>query len=145
MAKGLMEAMTRIQALAIQTHSAVKAAPPVATEGGGELPFILSYPATGRARRITSYFQENSIIFTELHVGRSLLPEAIKLAVEIHEAFLPKLYNDPTLNGAVDTIIFDEDEGVPWTFGELTWGGEVNVHIGFRYEIPIKIHGAITT
>jgi hypothetical protein len=73
------------------------------------------------------------VIFTEFHVSRQLLPLAIKTAQSFRDPFLKSIMADPTLGGAVSTVI----SPVLRAFGRLEWGGVET--IGYRFQTQVKI------
>lgn len=83
--------------------------------------------------------KELHTIYTEAHFGRGLGPEAIERSLVMFPLIIDVLCKNPTLSGTVDTIRYPIRHG----FGYLSWAEEENVHVGFRFEIDVKLQTAI--
>lgn len=117
------------------TLSGIQNAPDLAPESPGYFPFVATYEARGNLRLGTAgWGHDFSTIFSELHVSRAILPEAIKQAGSYKKLFLQKFIDDPTLGGTVSTV-----KDIRYTFGKLTWGDPGVNTLGYRFEIDIKV------
>ena len=143
MAKTLTDAIAAIQPIALTVSdgtTTVTAAPNDPKEAIAEFPFVVSYPAKGTLELETyGPGKDKHIIYTELHLSRNVLNEAVAKAKLYLEDFAAKIKADTTLSGASDTIVWP----IPYTFGSLDWAGEN--HLGFRFEITVKIRKPVST
>lgn len=137
--KTLAAAITAIQnvwlALAVDGQPAVKAAPAAPTEAMNQFPFAVTYPARARVTPMAGWTKSVATLYSEFHMGRSILPRNVEVAIAYYEPFLDALRADLTLAGTVDTIVGD----VRAEFGYLEWADEK--HVGWRFEIDIKQQG----
>lgn len=134
---GLAAAIAEIQRIA-RGLAGIKEAPDEPPESMAQFPFVVTYPASGQVFPETAGARQDvATVFTEIHLSRQLLPRAVADALGYHESFPSALIANPTLNGQVSTIVFP----VRWSFGFLAWGGEKEAHIGFRFEIDLKLRG----
>lgn len=114
--------------------SGIKDAPPFALEGEGVFPFTMTYERSGEMQlQSAGWSTVFPSVWSEIHVGRALLPKAIELASSYRDPFLEKLRDDPTLGGTCQTIV-----RVTWEFGNLQWATEQN--LGYRFQIFYKDH-----
>jgi len=131
-------ATTQLQAYALSVNG-INSAPDDPQESMNFLPFAVSYPATGTIERQDGSFSKNiSVIFTEIHVSRTLLPKAVELTKTFLDAYGQLLIDNPTIGDTVSTIVYP----VRWTFGNLPWGDDTN--LGIRFEIDVKLLGTVT-
>jgi hypothetical protein len=135
----LRDAITRIQ-----THAATAGAyeaPVDPPEGNAGFPFSVCYPGSGTIRTETQGARrELSSLVLDYHLNRQNLPTEVQTAEAFLEAFPDLLIDDPTLNGSVETIRFDE--GIAYQFGQMEYAGVET--IGFRFSIPVKLRRATT-
>jgi hypothetical protein len=126
-------AITKLQSYA--TSAGAKEAPSQPPEQPGVFPFSICYEREADTVQDSSAFGDDLVtIWLEYHVSRTLLKEAILAAATFRSAFLIKLRDNPTLEGTVSTI----NGPVHRTFGTMKWGGLDT--IGYRFEIPVKVH-----
>lgn len=136
----LSGAITRLQYHA-GLLSGVKEVPTSPPESANEFPFVVTYPARGKFFNPSGWSKGLHTIFVEIHCARVILPAAVTQALAYVEAYPNLIMNDPTLNSTVDTIILsEEDDGIPYTFGRLEWGGVQT--IGVRFEVTVKIQSS---
>lgn len=136
MTKGIDEATTQLQTYA--KSAGCKSAPAEPTEQMGIFPFAVSYPARGTFQADdASSGRDLHTIFTEVHVNRNLIVQAVDYAKTILEAFAQLIKQNPTLNGTVDTVVYP----FIYTFGRLEWGSIQT--IGFRFEITVKVRNTL--
>ena len=124
----------------------VNSAPDYPPESPGAYPFAVTYERRGRlAGRSFGFGDEIALLFSELHVARTMLPRDIQAVMPFRDQFIALLIADPTLGGTVSTIT---PEGVSWTFGRLGWGQESTSQepntIGYRFEIEVKVPQRLT-
>lgn len=135
----LQSAIADIQAKAL-TLTGIKEAPAYAPEAINQFPFVVSYAARGTWTGQSGGWKKGiHTVITEIHIARGILPKAIETAMPYCESFPNKLWGDPKLSTTVDTI-----NEIRYTFGFLSWGGEKDVHIGWKFEIDMKIQSALT-
>lgn len=113
----------------------INSAPKGVTEGNITFPFAVTYEASGLLSLASAGWGilTPSTVYSELHVSQTLLDEAIKLAYGFRTPFLKKFISDPTLDGAVETVV-----EIRYTFGRLEWSKLST--IGYRFEIVLKEH-----
>lgn len=124
----------------------IETAPNEVQEDYIQFPFGVSFvsnpgttaPVAGSAE-VGGQKKELHTIFTEIHLNRGLFGEAIERALDMHPKIVDVLCKNPTLGATVDTIIYP----IRHSFGRLDWGAQENVHIGWRYEIDVKLHTTI--
>ena len=134
----MQDAITALQAV-WSGISGIKQAPAQAPEAMGDFPFAVTYPRQGHFTLQSSAFQlEYPSLFSELHLPRVSLPDAIAAALGYHESFKDALLADITLGGVVHTIAPGAAQ-IDWIFGYLAWGGDKEAHLGFRYTIDVKL------
>lgn len=114
--------------------SGVKQAPDYPPESMSQFPFGLAYLRDGNATFEAGWIKDVYTIVCELHFARQVLPADIAKAMPYNRLMLTALHGDPTLNGTVDTII----SPVEWRFGLLTYGADVDRHLGWRWAITVK-------
>jgi hypothetical protein len=134
----LQLAIQDIQAKAL-TLSGMKEAPNYAPEAINQFPFTVTYPARGVWERHSDWKKGLHTVVTEIHIARQVLPKAIETAMTYENTFPNKIWSDPKLSNTIDTV-----NEIRYTFGFLAWGGERDAHIGWRFEIDMKIQSAIT-
>ena len=111
----------------------IKAAPNHAPEALTAFPFAVTYERSG-VLQLRSYGWAQilpNILYSELHIGRTLLPQAIELAQSMRDVFLKKFISDPQLGNLVDTA-----QNINFEFGRLEWAGVQT--LGYRFIIPTK-------
>lgn len=99
-------AVARLQALALQV-SGIKAAPSYPVEDATVLPLAIAHISSGEGSAQDATFAK--LIYTvsvDFHVSRVSLKNAYTQLDAIIPAYHKLLAGDPTLAGAVDTIIF---------------------------------------
>lgn len=118
--------------LAVAGQPGVKAAPDQPAEAMSQFPFVVTYPASAVVTPMAGWSKSVATLYSEFHMGRSILPQNVEVCIAYYEPFLDALRDDITLAGTVDTIVGD----IRATFGFLEWAGET--HVGWRFEIDIK-------
>lgn len=140
MAKSLANAISRCQVHALAC-SGMKAAPDDPPDNLSVFPFSVAYPERGQIfGESGNLIRGIHVIIVEIHVARTILKEAVKLAKGYVEEFSAKIVADPTLNGAVDNVLFEAEQQVTYEFGRLEWANTPT--IGVRFHIPVKIRNA---
>lgn len=135
----LQDAIADIQAKVL-TLSGIKEAPNYAPEAMNQFPFSVSYATSGTWAIPSGGWKKGlHTIITEIHIARGILPKAIETAMPYCESFPNKIFSDPKLSNTVDTV-----NEIRYTFGFLSWAGEKEVHIGWKFEIDLKMQSAIT-
>ena len=136
----LQDAIANIQSKALAL-SGIKEAPDYAVESINQLPFVITYPASGNVIIPSAGWKKGlHTVITEFHFNRAILNKSIEQAMPYFDLFANSLGNDPTLSGNVDTI-----NRINYTFGFLAWDGETNVHIGWRFElVDLKIEDSLS-
>lgn len=116
----------------------VKKAPANPTEGGTSYPYVLVYPANGRAvGEPYLKFKEVHNIFVDFVINRSNLYHAYSLITPLLIGALAKFAVDPTLGDTVNTIISDENQPIVYTLLYTELGGTPVIVL--RITLPIKI------
>ncbi len=129
----LEAAIANLQSKALAL-SGMKAAPTDPPEASSVYPFAVSYENTGSLELESFGFaNDRAVIFTEFHVSRQMLPLAIKTALSLRDPFLKAIMADPTLGGAVSTVV----SPVLRAFGRLEWADTPT--IGYRFMTTVKI------
>ena len=146
MSKTLTDAIIRIQAIALGLGSGnIKAAPNTPVEGMASFPFCVTYPASGTIGREDATGTRNiHTVFSEVHINPVNLAPSVELMQSVLEEYGLALQQAPTLTATddsitVDTIVYP----IRYQFGNLQWAGED--HLGFRFEIDLKIRGSLST
>lgn len=81
-------------------------------------------------------------LYLELHLARVQLEIDAKASVGYYEDLMQALWANPQLSGAAQTIDA-RGRGIQAIFGGLSWGSKDNAHIGWRFIMDVKYHGAI--
>lgn len=134
----LVDAVERIQYHAGRVPG-VKTAPVYPPETMSQFPFVVTYPARGVWNLRFDTMEGIHTVFTEFHVARGGLVNALRQAYPLHEPFINNLNGDYTLNGTVDTLFAGDP--IIYSFGRLEWAGSNNqaeIHIGWRFEFRFK-------
>lgn len=131
---------------ALQAHAralpGVLDAPDNVPESAILFPFAVTYPRSGTLIRNTDTLKGLHVVYTEIHVDRSLLPEAIETAQGYITSFANRVLNDPTLGDNVNTLQVSNESPITYEFGRLEWG--TTKTIGVRFIITFKIQGLFT-
>jgi len=135
-------AVRKIQEM-MRDVTGIEDAPDEPLEDYISLPFVASYasaggtsePLSGTTAAAGGKKEEHFTIFTEVHLDRGLGPEAIERALDLHGPIADVLCRNINLEGTVDTIRYP----IRHSFGRLDWGNQENVHIGWRFEIDVKL------
>lgn len=118
----------------------ISSAPDAPPESINQFPFALTYSSRGTLERMSDWTKGLHTIVCEIHFSRQNLPRAIEQAMPYLELFINAIWSDPTLGATVSTI----KDAIRYEFGFLPWGGASDVHIGFRFEIDVKIENGIS-
>jgi hypothetical protein len=106
-------------------------APDEAPEQMVQFPFIVAFPRSGEISRESVQAMGLHTMYIEVHIGRQVLPSAIRMALPFGKSVPDALWADPKLGGNVSTI-----RAIRYTFGRLDWGQEQ--HVGWRFELDFK-------
>ena len=137
MSKSLDNAIKKIQAYA-ESLEDIQAAPAAPIESLSVYPYCVTYPATGTLKpEAVAAERDIHTIYSEIHINPVLIAEAVPLAIRLLKDFGALLKASPTLDGTVDSIIYP----IRYTFGRLEWSNET--HIGFRFEIDLKLRNVL--
>ena len=137
----IQAAVTAIQGV-VENVTGIQAAPDNPPDAMLAFPFSVTYPGTGTW--ITeSAGQKKGLhnLVCEIHVQDiGGLGVAYQASVGYGDTVPNALMSDPTLGGAVDTIVGE----IRYTYGYLRWGSTEDQHLGWRFEITVKDRGAIS-
>lgn len=121
------------------TNAGARYAPDFPPEQTAVYPFAVTFPA--RAEWTTPYagaMKGLVTVRTEIHVQRRDLARDVERANVFAQAFPNEIWDDPTLNGNVDTVLSVNQV----EFGPLSWAGTDT--LGYVFEITFKVEPAIT-
>ena len=127
-------AIQRLQAIALECDDVtIKHAPDYPTEDAAVLPFSIAHLGSGTAQAdnaTTCRFLP--IVFVDFHFSRVSIGNAYKQIDKVAIEYTRRLAGDPTLGGAVDTIVF------PISFQVLAaeWD-RVSTQM-LRFSVPLK-------
>jgi hypothetical protein len=125
-------AVKRLQVLALSCAE-IKHAPDYPTEDAAVLPFAVAHLSSGTAspdNKTTLRFLP--IVNVDFHFSRVNLANAYRQASAVALEYSAKLGGDPTLAGAVDTIVF------PVTFDVAAAEWDRVTTLMLRFSIPLK-------
>lgn len=140
MTQGVEEAIANLQTKSKSAGCAD--APNYAISTMGPSPFSLAFEGSGDTELISAGFAKDfPTLIVQHHVSANMLPKDIEKAAGLRDTFLKALRDDPTLGGAVDTIV-----SIRRKFGEMAFGTGTSAFktIGYQYEIKVKIDLAST-
>ena len=129
-------AIARIQALALSsTDTEIKSAPSYPVEDANVLPLAITYIKSGQAQADDASAARLLLtVGCDVHFSRISLKQAcIQINLFVPE-FLKRLSGDPTLNGAVDTIVYPVTfQVVPVDFNGIpTLSASFDITLKFR-------------
>jgi len=127
-------AIQRLQALALSsTDINIKAAPNYPVEDAGMLPLAIAHigSGTGTIQEATTTLLLFNVL-VDVHFSLNNLSAAYAQIDLFIPEYLKRLAGDPTLSGAVDTIVF------PVTFEVLQLQWNTKTTVGPRFTIPLK-------
>lgn len=114
--------------------SGIKDAPDAVLENYSVYPFVATYERSGEMLlQSAAWSTPYTLVWTELHIARTILPKAVTTALSYRDSFLEKIRDDPTLGNTCQSVT-----KVTWQFGQLLWAGTED--IGFRFELTVKDH-----
>lgn len=132
-------AINALQAHALEI-SGIKAAPQKPVSDAGVLPIAIAYISDGNATPSeASFTREFYTLNVDFHVARISLSQAYTQLNAIIPAYFRKLSGDPTLGGAVDTIVFPASV----TVSPTQWDNVVTQMA--QFSIQVKVLGTPTT
>lgn len=135
----LTTAVARVQAIARQC-TGVRASPAQPTESADVLPVAISWPENGTLTPNDATFTTGlHTIRCEMHASRDMLKDAVQKITGWAEQFPKHLAGDPTLDGAVDSIVFP----VTYSVQSIQWGETPT--LALVWQVPVKILAAPTT
>ena len=135
MTKSIVSAMTQIQTVA-RSLTGIKSAPAQVTDSTSAFPFVITFPRRVESTAQNTFDKSVFTVFTEIHVARGIVGDAIVTGAGLYEDLRDALNADPTLAATVDTIVYP----IVATFGELEWGTPAVKTVGWRLEITFKIN-----
>jgi hypothetical protein len=116
----------------------VNGAPTDPPESINQYPFAVTYVSDVAWERTADWRKGIYKIVTEVHWSRQNLPKAIEQCVGFGDTFADAILSDPRLGDTVDTVV--ELRG---KFGWLQWGDQRDIHIGWSFEVTVKIEYAM--
>lgn len=127
----------------VRDVSGIETSPDQVQEDYMQLPFSVSYVAgrgtsemiSGTTKAAGGKKEEHHTIITEIHLDRMLLGSAVDDALDLHEDVINVLVRNINLDETVDSV----EQPIRHSFGRLDWGAKENAHVGWRYEIPVKL------
>lgn len=135
----LVTAVARVQAIARQC-TGVSTAPAQPPENVEILPVSIAWPESGELTgNDATYSRGQHVIRCEMHMPRDILQTAVSRLTTWAEQFPKLLAGDPTLDGAVTTIVFP----VTYSVQSIQWGNTPT--LALVWAIPVKILAATTT
>jgi hypothetical protein len=130
----LRDAITALQVKAL-TLSGMRGAPTDPPESINQFPFSICYDKSGSLQlESAGWALDMATIVCEIHCSRQSLPTAIAQAMSFREPFYRLLIADPTI---ASTVL--EVRAVRYTFGYLDWGAVKDAHIGYQFQIDVKL------
>ena len=135
MPNNIDNAISRLQALALQCTSAtIKAAPNYPIEDASVLPLAIAHLSTGEVNADNSNTARiKPTINVDFHFSRISLKNAYTQIDAIAQEFSARLCGDPTLNGTVSTIIFP----ISFSVSPTQWDKIITQMLTFT--IPVKV------
>ena len=132
MTTAIDSAVARLQDIA--GFAGAKHAPDFPIDDAGILPLSIAH-VTGGQSTLDDATQYRNLcnISVDVHFSRISLRKAYQDIDAFVSAFLPRIAADPTLNGAVDTIIWP----VNYTVGPAQWDKVTTQMLSFT--VPVKI------
>jgi hypothetical protein len=124
------DAISRLQTLALTcADPVIKAAPNYPVSDASVLPLAIAYIAsgTGGADDITTA-RLLLTINVDVHFNRQTIKDAYTKIDKFIPDYLKRLSGDPTLNGAVDTIVFP----VPFSVTPAQWDQVTTQMVSFQ-------------
>ncbi len=134
----LSHAIAQVQAQALAVKPMMRAAPANAPVETLQFPFAVTYAAEVDWKRVSDWKEGLQTIVAEIHWSRDDLPTAIAHSVDVGEALSNAILKDLRLGGTVEAIV-----GVHGNYGYLPWEDQKDVHIGWRFEIQVKMSSPI--
>lgn len=138
MSQSLKGAIAALQTI-VGGLSGIRNAPELAPEQLNEFPIAVAYPSKGEIFSQSGVWRKSlHTIALEIHTARKDLPTDISRTINYVELVGDALVTNPTLGGAVDSIVFPLKYG----YGELEWVGDV-ITLGYQFLITVKINQAV--
>ena len=127
-------AISRVQTLALAvTTSKVKAAPDYPVEDASVLPLVITHITSGTAQADNATNARLLLnLSCDVHFDRISIKNTYKAIDGFIPEFLQRLAGDPTLGGAVETIIYP----VTFSVSPAEWDSIVTQMVSFT--IPVK-------
>jgi hypothetical protein len=98
------------------------------------------YQANGTWESVSAGWKKGlHTVSLEIHVSRANLPKAIKQVSPYNELIADLLLSNPRLNDTIDTIVMP----IQYSFGYLDWGASRDAHLGYRFNVTMKIQSAL--
>jgi hypothetical protein len=134
-------AIARLQDIILSSSdTTIKNAPDYPVSDAGVLPIVIAHVGNGEAQAVDgTYTRFISTIQVDVHFPRISLKETYRAIDAITVEFPRRLHGDPTLGGAVETIVFP----VTWESpAPMRWDGVVTHMVRFNvrvktFETPI--------
>ena len=132
-------AVARIQDLAQgMTGITIKSAPDYPIENADPLPMVVTYVSGGNFQATNATLLHNfPTISAEFHFSRVNLKQATQQVNAVAFEFPRWLAGDPTLNSTVTSIVFGEDNTLPYAVRPFDFGKVQTQMLVFT--IPVKI------
>lgn len=142
----LESAVDYLMGTLMSSVTGIKQAPNKPPDSMSEFPYAIAWPLQGRVvgDGAPNTYRNIATIRLEVHVGRNDLPVSVDSVYPFLERALDKILysSNVTLNGNVDTLIYDENNPIQWEFGDLEWLGTPT--IGWRINLPMKLKRTAT-
>jgi hypothetical protein len=125
-------AALQVKVLALTGMHGAPTDPP---ESINQFPFSVCYDKQGEMEMESAgWAVDLATIVCEIHCSRQNLPTAIAQAQGFREPFLKLFITDPKITNTVQEV-----RAVRYTFGYLDWGGQKEAHIGYQFEVDVKL------
>ena len=134
-------AIARIQAIALAC-SGIKAAPTTPVDDAGVLPMAITHITAGSFTEINATDGKLMVnISADFHFDRQILRLTYERIDALIPDFLQRLGGDPTLNGAVSTIVYP----VLFQVSPTQWDSITTQMVTFTIPIKFNLLAPVTT
>lgn len=138
MTNAIDNAIARIQDIVgALTSVNFKSYPDYPIENADPFPMSIAYIGGGEFRATNATIHHNfPIISVEFHFSRINLKQTYQQINLVVLEFPKRIAGDPTLNGAIDTVIMTQDQPITYIVRPFEWGKVTSQMLMFS--IPIK-------